>query len=220
MIGNEIDILARTLYGEAAAGDELDAIAIAHVVCNRVSYSQWPNTIQTVCLQPWQFSCWNQNDPNRDRIMNVSPEDPWFRKCQGIARQVLEGAIPDPTNRATHYYANYIKPPLWVKGHTPCYVDLPHIYFNDIDTPAPATAADALDQNRPLTRTRTIINGQVAAVGTAVAAAAEILDPVKDHIAWLAQYSTYAKWLAIAVVTVGVIGMIWARIDDRRRGLR
>ena len=50
--------------GEAEAKDIDDAQAIAHVIVNRMRLPNWPDSAAEVCLQPWQFSCWNKNDPN------------------------------------------------------------------------------------------------------------------------------------------------------------
>ena len=76
---HDIDILSRALYGEARPWDEDDARAIAHVVLNRVNYKNWPDSIAKVCLQPYQFSCFNVNDPNRTRIMSAKAGDnDWF----------------------------------------------------------------------------------------------------------------------------------------------
>jgi spore germination cell wall hydrolase CwlJ-like protein len=41
---------------------------------NRVHSPRFPATAGAVCLQPRQFSCWNHNDPNRARIVNLAPD--------------------------------------------------------------------------------------------------------------------------------------------------
>ena len=77
----EIDILARTLIGEAENQGQRGMEAVAHVVLNRLEVSKykktfwWGNTIEEICLHPKQFSCWNYSDPNRERMLNINPED-------------------------------------------------------------------------------------------------------------------------------------------------
>ena len=137
---HDLDTLARTLYGEAESDNCIDAIAIAWVILNRARLPNWPDSITGVCLQSWAFSCWNIGDPNRSRILAARGE--WFKHCQRIAADVVNGAIPDPTVRSTHYYATFIKEPKWARGHTPVYGVKhrrgdEHRFFNDIDTPAP-----------------------------------------------------------------------------------
>src|SRR4051794_15177463 len=87
----DLDTMARTLYGEAEANNAADAKAIAWVIVNRADLPNWPDSVAQVCLQPWQFSCWNPGDPNRDRILNA--KSTWFERCREIALGVLNGEI-------------------------------------------------------------------------------------------------------------------------------
>lgn len=228
MSDRDIDILARTLYGEAEANDIDDAEAIAATVMNRVRWRNWPNTPADVCLQPWQFSCWNANDKNLSRIMAVTESDTWFKTCIGIAVRAINGTLVDRTNGATHYYASYLDDrgatPKWARGKTPSYTNTfgryVHYFFNDIDTPPPVTANDALEQDRPLSETRTVKGGQVAAAGgllSIIGAAVEQISPAFPLIQTALQY---APWVVGGMVLMGVGMVIWARIDDRAKGMR
>jgi hypothetical protein len=225
---DDVDVLARTLYGEAEAWDREDAEAIAAVVMNRVRWANWPNTAAAVCQQAWQFSCWNPGDPNRSRILAVNAGEAWFEECRAIAQRAVNGDLADITGGATHYIADYIKAPRWAKGHQPCFVSgagrYKHLFFNDIDTPPPATAKDALDQARPLSATRTVkgaVAAGTAAVGSvavqplvdAVQAAAPLLPIVQD-------LARAAPWVLAAIVVAAAIWIGWARWDDRNKGLR
>lgn len=171
---NDKDTLARTLYGEAEPKDEADAIAIAWVVRNRAEHKLWPDTIAEVCLQHskggvYQFSCWSPKHGNPEKLEKVTAADKWFARCLEIAGQVIAGKIEDPTNRSTHYYADYIAAPKWARGKTPVYQTpwgkYNHLFFNDIDTAPPPPKPPA----------RTAIESAVAA-GTPVVAAAAGLD--------------------------------------------
>ena len=158
----EIDVLSRTLYGEAEANDAADAIAIACVALNRTRHpKQWPANVAAVCQQPAQFSCWNASNPRLQEIKAVGLDDRWFAFCVSVAEDALAGRLVDPTDGATHYYASYIAMPKWAKGKTPCHATpagkYTHLFFNDIDTPKPRAKAAAV----------------VAATATAAGAAAE-----------------------------------------------
>lgn len=221
----DLDILTRTLVGEAEVKDIDDAQAIANVIVNRMRLPNWPNSAVDVCLQPLQFSCWNKTDPQRARILAMDKSNPWFLSCLAIARQALNGALTDHTNRATHYWATYIKEPPWARGKIPCYSNTAgryvHHFYNDIDTPPPETAAQALDQARPLSETRTVKGAQVALGGGAVVATAmEAANQVRDVLPIIDSIRQYSPWLVLAAVAVGVAIMVWARIDDRAQGLR
>lgn len=115
----EVDLLARTIYGEAR-GEASDKAreAVAHVILNRIRdrYDRWPKTIAAVVLQKNQFSCWNTNDPNYILVKNVTFKDPEFRKAHQIARRVLQSK--DPLRGANHFHTVDVQPS-WTQGiHT------------------------------------------------------------------------------------------------------
>ena len=66
----EVDVLARTIWGEARGEGKEGMEAVASVILNRTEIAKrldgywWGNTIIQVCQKPYQFSCWNKLDPN------------------------------------------------------------------------------------------------------------------------------------------------------------
>src|SRR5690606_16542395 len=99
----DIDCLARTLYGEAR-GEGLRGIeAVACVILNRARDRRWPERIEDVCLQRLQFSCWNADDPNYQKLNTVQLEDADFRRCYAIAAMAVADMLVDATNGANHY---------------------------------------------------------------------------------------------------------------------
>ncbi|NTU50030.1 MAG: structural protein P5, partial [Desulfobulbaceae bacterium] len=46
------------------------------------------------------------------------------------------------------------------------------------------------------------------------------LAPARDSLQMLVPYLDIAKWLLLAITLIGIGVMIWARIDDNRKGLR
>jgi hypothetical protein len=75
-----------------------------------------------------------------------------------------------------------------------------------------------------LQQTRTVKGGQTATAATvgvgALEAVRESIDPAREALLSLAPYLDMVKWLLLAITLVGIGIMIWARIDDRRKGLR
>lgn len=130
----DIDILARTLWGEARGEGEKGMCAVACVVINRVRVAQekssywWGDTVRDVCQKPYQFSCWNNNDPNREKLEKLSSKDPAFKKALNIARRYVLGFGNDITFGATHYHADYVKP-YWVKSLEKTAVVGRHIFY-------------------------------------------------------------------------------------------
>ena len=107
---NDVDFLARTIYGEARGEGRAGMEAVASVIMNRVRSTRYPNSVAGVVLQEWQFSTWDITDPNRIKIMTVTDADPLFFQAKEIARQAVAGTLPDRTGGALHYHAKSVKP--------------------------------------------------------------------------------------------------------------
>ena len=134
-----VDVLARTIWGEARAESPEGMEAVACVVLNRVKVAQarggkywWGNDIISVCQKPYQFSCWNRSDPNYRKLVDVSARDKKFVTCQRIARRAVAGALQDKTGGATHYHADYITP-FWAEGETPTIIIGRHIFYKLVE---------------------------------------------------------------------------------------
>jgi N-acetylmuramoyl-L-alanine amidase len=116
------EILARTLWGEARGEGLAGQLAVAWTIRNRVfdgkQKSWWGEGYAGVCLKPWQFSCWNQNDPNYAYLSGAKPiPKGQFKQAMEAANAVIDGTVDDMTGGATHYYATSMpKPPAWIKG--------------------------------------------------------------------------------------------------------
>ncbi len=88
----EIDVLARTLWGEARGEGSTGMEAVASVILNRVEVAKrrghywWGNKIIQVCQKPYQFSCWNKQDPNFKKLIAVTADDMHFATAQRVAR--------------------------------------------------------------------------------------------------------------------------------------
>jgi len=132
-----IDTLARTIYGEARGESEEGKQAIANVVLNRVALADaHPHfglgTAASACKAPFQFTCWNKNDPNCQVISNVTDEDPVFAECLQIASDALDGYLQDLTNGATYYYVTGSVEPAWAYQHEPCAIIGRHQFYKNI----------------------------------------------------------------------------------------
>ncbi|WP_022729788.1 cell wall hydrolase [Fodinicurvata sediminis] len=225
---NDREALWRTLYGEAEPWDKQDALAIGHVILNRVGWKNWPDNIVDVCFQPKQFSCWNDDNPRKGYLSRARPEkSEWTEYLYELAgRLIRDEAEPDPTNGATHYYATYAPEPRWARGKTPVFetdgLEVTHLFYNDIDTPAPRDAKEALDQARPLKETRSMraAAGQTVVGGGSLAqGASEMTDAIEQGASLMD-----GRGLLLTIAGLAIIGLaawqIWARMDDREQGRR
>lgn len=116
------EIIARTLWGEARGQGIEGMTAVANVIANRASApTWWGHSFQEVCLKPFQFSCWNHDDPNRAKLLAVTSDDDQFTLALEIAARVLMEALTDTTNGAHYYHAaNMKKYPSWALNRIPC----------------------------------------------------------------------------------------------------
>ena len=130
----EIDVLARTLWGEARGEGKQGMEAVAAVILNRVRHAAnkggywWGNTIIQVCQKPFQFSCWNKADPNFRKLQSVHENDLHFATALRIARRAVLGRIEDKTNGAMHYHAAGILPD-WAEENQPTARIGHHIFY-------------------------------------------------------------------------------------------
>ncbi len=133
-----VETLARTIYGEARGELVRGKEAVAAVVMNRVRRAMerggywWGTTAIEVCTRPWQFACWNENDPNRAKIEAVGRDNRNFQACLRIARRALAGTLKDPTGGATHYHAKGLEPP-WARDRKPSAEIGGHRFYNDVE---------------------------------------------------------------------------------------
>lgn len=68
-----IEIIALTIYGEARGEPIEGQIAVGFVIRNRFYSDQTKyKTYNQVCLEPKQFSCWNQDDPNYNILTELA----------------------------------------------------------------------------------------------------------------------------------------------------
>lgn len=129
-----IDVLARTLWGEARGEGTKGMQAVANVILNRVEIAQnrgkfwWGNDIIQVCQKPYQFSCWNRSDPNFRKLQNVSSSDMYFATAVRIAKRAIAGTLEDITKSATHYHSQGCRP-YWARDKKPSAEIGRHIFY-------------------------------------------------------------------------------------------
>lgn len=115
----DLDILTRTVYGEARGEGQAGWTAVAWVIRNRAANpSWWGRSISTVCLDSMQFDCWMPSDPNYSKIKALPATDVLYRQIQGVCIGVLNGTMPDQTGCADHYEVIGTNA-AWAVGKTP-----------------------------------------------------------------------------------------------------
>jgi spore germination cell wall hydrolase CwlJ-like protein len=120
-IGGASDVLALTLWGEAAGRPVRAIEGVASVVMTRVRLAAGAGGethlgrgVAGVCRAPFQFACWHPGHP-RHRALAELPADADLGACARIAARAMAGALPDPTRGATHYHPEEVLP-RWALG--------------------------------------------------------------------------------------------------------
>ena len=130
---SDVLVMAQTIWGEARGESNEGQYAIGHVIKNRFDSNKWfsADSLEGVCKKKWQFSCWNEDDPNKEKMEKLTQED--IKDFIEIANNVLDGSKESNVGKATHYYADYIKEPKWAEGKTPITKIGFHHFYEDID---------------------------------------------------------------------------------------
>ncbi len=121
----DTQVLAITLLGEARGEDILGRQMVAASVMNRVAHAQvhqarigapfwWGADLRSVVLKPWQYSCWNESDPNRAKLPSLTSHPLWS-EAMAIADTAVAGRLIDRTQGADSYLnPDIVKlPPKW-----------------------------------------------------------------------------------------------------------
>ena len=109
--------LAKTIYGEARGESIETMLAVGWVIRNRLQAGRYGSTYKDVVLQPKQFSCWNESDPNY-RLIKGMPKGRLWEVCIGVAIVVMQSMERhNPVKGVKHYYDKSLdsNPPYWAE---------------------------------------------------------------------------------------------------------
>lgn len=117
-------IIGLTIIGEARGEPIEGQVAVGCVIRNRVYAHSWfGKDWHDVCLKAWQFSCYNEGDPNRELLLKIAGGDfgslrPEMVQCMYLAQGIIEGLILDNVGGANHYHDVSVFPS-WAKAKNP-----------------------------------------------------------------------------------------------------
>lgn len=135
---SDVDWLALTLWAESRSEPIEGQIAVANVIRNRVQSGRWGRSYETVCLAPWQFSCWipEGGKANYDALqllkrsveLGGDVQDRKLKTCYWIAAGCLGGEMPENTSGSQHYHTTTVVPK-WSIGHVPVHRYGSHVFY-------------------------------------------------------------------------------------------
>jgi len=94
------EVVAMTILGEARGEGKAGMYAVATVINTRVINRN--KTPRQVCLQPWQFSCWNDSDVNKAKLGELYLTHPMRDYAIRLAANITE-LKKSYTKNADHY---------------------------------------------------------------------------------------------------------------------
>ena len=120
------DIVVATIIMEAGGEYHRGSLeAVYEVIVNRAKKRRM--TLAEVCLQKWQFSCWNGKANGiiaLEATIAKAKKHPRWKTAEKIL-----GTSTNFTNGADHYYADYIDAPYWAASMTQTVKIGKHIFF-------------------------------------------------------------------------------------------
>lgn len=136
------EILALTIYGEARGEPIEGQVAVASVIRNRFQDNlQKYRSVKDVCLEPKQFSCWNDDDPNLAKLLAMAARidatdtypDKYYKQAYVIANAIAANTILDNTKGCRYYMELSLfqtKRPKWALAATNIKTIGNHVFFN------------------------------------------------------------------------------------------
>ncbi len=138
----EVTCMAKNIFFEAAVESTAGKLAVAQVTLNRVDSKYYPNTVCEVVYEGPHYTSGNgEQFPVRDRCQfswycDGKGDEPrldsrLWKTTQELAKYVLlrQDELPDITDGALHYHADYIAAPRWAgRKHKTAKIDT-HIFY-------------------------------------------------------------------------------------------
>ena len=138
----ELLCMAKNIFFEAAVESTAGKLAVAQVTLNRVNSKYYPNTVCGVVYEGPHYTASNGlRLPIRDRCQfswycdgkgdEPKVESRLWTDTQELAKYVLlrQDELPDITDGALHYHADYITAPRWAgRKHKTAKIDT-HIFY-------------------------------------------------------------------------------------------
>lgn len=116
--------VALTLLAEARGEGERGMAAVACVIRQRAE--ERGLSFNQVCLQKWQFSCWNGKQIKDLKHLLKEPQAKYALWLEAN----MDKLKPEALGHANHYHATWMKKlPYWAKGEKPVKIVGQHAFY-------------------------------------------------------------------------------------------
>lgn len=130
---HNIEWSARIAWGEARGEPDGGMQAVLNVMANRRNDPRFPKSLVGVAKQPFQFSAYNDGNPNREKLESVVETNPEYRRAQMLAARAQVGLLKDITGGATYFHSNEIERPAFLEGAEISAVIGNHIFYTNAE---------------------------------------------------------------------------------------
>jgi len=130
---HNIEWSARIAWGEARGEPEGGMQAVLNVMMNRRKDPRFPKSLVGVAKQDWQFSAYNERDPNKPKLEAVRDYDSRYIRAKRLATLAQAGLLPDITGGATYYHSSDIKRPAYLTNAKVSAVIGKHIFYTGVE---------------------------------------------------------------------------------------
>lgn len=95
----QIEMVARTIWGEARGESEEGQYAVGFVIRNRVFSDRYPDEYEQVVLQRKQFSVWDALDSPGvpQRLRSLTENDAGYSQAYRIAQEIVSQRVSTPS---------------------------------------------------------------------------------------------------------------------------
>lgn len=122
-----LDLLARTLWGEARGQPPRVLEALACLALNRQRRSSGA-ALSAILTDPAQFPCWDLGAEGALALATADASDPAFALALRVARRALAGTLSDPTGGAWRSHRSG-ECPAWADGLAPVAEAGPFLFY-------------------------------------------------------------------------------------------
>ena len=132
------DTAIRTIAGEARGEDPEVQAAVADVILERYHTNyRGMESLHQVCMDPWQFSCWNQDvhDGQQAYLSSLDSADPVYQTAERCLDNAIEVRLRGHsiTNRSRHFHDSSIGfPSAWGAPQEPALVLGSMTFYNTV----------------------------------------------------------------------------------------
>lgn len=124
-----IEWSARVAWGEARGEPDGGMQAVLNVMVNRKKDPRFPKSLSGVAKQDYQFSAYNDDDPNREKLEAVDQDNAEYTRALWLATLAQIGLLPDITGGATYFHSNDIARPAYLADAEVSAIIGNHIFY-------------------------------------------------------------------------------------------